>query len=113
MEGRQGLAIGDGFFNGNQARGVEAPGVGGEIAVCQAGLGPELNEGLARFGCKGGEDAKPAGIGDEWVDAHVTQIIGLHIQRALGGVGLPDLTYVRYDPGAVCKNPAAVRICCG
>ena len=82
MEGRQGLAIGDGFFNGNQARGVEAPGVGGEIAVGQAGLGSELNEGLAWFGRKGGEDAKPAGIGDEGVDAHATQIIGLHVLKA-------------------------------
>ena len=77
MQGGEGLAVGDRFFDGDQSGGLEAAGVGGEVSVGQASLVAELDEALARVGCECGEDAEAAGVGDEGIDAHLAGLSDL------------------------------------
>ena len=71
LEGGEGFAVVDGFLDGNEAGGLEASGVGGEVAIGQAGLMTQAHERLPRLGGEGGEDAKAADAGDEGIEGHI------------------------------------------
>ena len=70
-EAGDGFAGAEVFFDGDHAGGLEAAGVGGEVAVGQASGLAELDEFLRLLDGKGGEDAEPARVGYDRVERHV------------------------------------------